>query len=106
MSGRLLPDDFDEVVATAVDMFWHSRGSGVVAKSQGGSRDAVVGGKNMDGFVSLVRMVAVRCGLDADDVHVRKSRVVLPGFSAQPRTGTFWSSTNAACSACSSSSRR
>jgi hypothetical protein len=80
MSGRLLPDDFDEAVTAAVDLFWHSRGSGVVAKSQGGSRDAVVGGKNMDGFVSLVRMVATHCGLDADDVHMRKSRVVLPGF--------------------------
>jgi hypothetical protein len=80
MSRRLLPNDFDDAVAAAVDKFWRSRGSGVVAKSQGGTRDAVVGGKNMDGFVSLVTMVAAHCELSENDVHVRKSRVALPGF--------------------------
>lgn len=80
MSRSLLPDDFDAAVADAIHTFWRSRSSGVVARSQGGSRDAVVGGKNMDGFISLMRRVATHCGLDADAVHTRKSRVVLPGF--------------------------
>jgi hypothetical protein len=80
MSLQLLPIDFDAMVAKAVHAFWYSRSSGVVARSQGGARDAVVGGKNMDGFVRIVRDVVVHCGFDADDVHVRKSRVALPGF--------------------------
>lgn len=80
MNLQLLPDDFDAMVAKAVRAFWHSRTSGIVAKSQGGTRDAVVGGKNMDGFVQIVRQIVVHCGFDADDVHVRKSRVILPGF--------------------------
>jgi hypothetical protein len=51
-----------------------------VNKTQGGSRDSVVGGKNMDGFVGLVGLVANHCGLPAATVHTRKSKVVLPGY--------------------------
>lgn len=80
MTVRLLPDDFDGLIDKAVETFWFSRGSVRVKRTQGGSRDAVVGGKNMDGFIGLVRHVAVHCGLPEDAVHIRKSRVVLPGF--------------------------
>lgn len=80
MSINLLPSTFDELTKQAVYTFWHSRSSGTVNTSQGGSRGAVVGGKNMDGFVMLVRAVAEHCRLSADTVHVRKSKVVLPGF--------------------------
>lgn len=80
MSLNLLPADFDSRISEAVSMFWHARGNGKVNKTQGGSRDSVVGGKNMDGFVSLLGLVADHCGLPASAVHTRKSRVVLPGF--------------------------
>ncbi|MEI2431864.1 PaeR7I family type II restriction endonuclease [Lysobacter yananisis] len=80
MSISLLPPNFDDLTRAAVDKFWNSRGSGVVNISQGGGRDAVVGGKNMDGFVSIVHAIVEHCGLPADIVHVRKSQVVLPGF--------------------------
>lgn len=80
MSIDLLPPAFDELTRQAVHTFWHSRGSGVVNASQGAGRDAVLGGKNMDGFVALVRVVVEHCGLPADSVHVRKSKVILPGF--------------------------
>src|SRR3546814_630004 len=80
MSLRLLPDDFDELMVKAVEAFWLSRGSSQVTRSQGCSRDAVVGGKNMNGFIDLVARVVVHCGLPEQSVHTRKSRVVLPGF--------------------------
>src|SRR3546814_19592563 len=80
MSLRLLPDDFDELMVKAVEAFWLSRGSSQVTRSQGGSRDAVVGGTNMNGFIHLVARVVVHCGLPETSVPTRKSRVVLPGF--------------------------
>ena len=80
MNGELLPDDFDPDVAAAVAMFWRSRGTTNTKLSQGGSRDSVVSGKNMDGFVALVGKVANHCGLPAEAVLTRKSQVVLPGF--------------------------
>lgn len=80
MSINLLPASFDELTKRAVHTFWHSRNSGIVNASQGAGRDAVLGGKNMDGFIELVRMVVEHCGLLTDTVHVRKSQVILPGF--------------------------
>ncbi|MBA2237437.1 MAG: restriction endonuclease [Lysobacter sp.] len=80
MTINLLPPQFDELTRKAVETFWYSRDSGVVNASQGAGRDAVLGGKNMDGFVDLVRVVVEHCGLPADAVHVRKSKVILPGF--------------------------
>lgn len=80
MATSLLPANFDELTCKAVHTFWHSRQKGAVASSQGGSRDAVVGGKNMDGFVDVVRAVVAHCGLPEDTVHVGRTTVTLPGF--------------------------
>lgn len=77
MTTSLLPANFDDLVTQAVHTFWFSRGSNAGAPS---GREAVISGKNMDGFVGIVRAVAARCGLPDDAVHVRKSQVVLPGF--------------------------
>jgi Restriction endonuclease XhoI len=77
---QLLPEDFDARVAQAVRHFWESRGQVRSGNMQGGSRDAVLGGKNMDGFVELVRLVAAHSGFPPEVVHTRKSQVVLPGF--------------------------
>lgn len=80
MIPNLLPTDFDDRIAHAVQLFWRSRGVGKTSKTQGGSRDSVVSGKNMDGFVALVGAVANHCGLPEAAVQIRKSKVVLPGF--------------------------
>lgn len=77
---QLLPEDFDARVKLAVRHFWDSRGQVRSGALQGGSRDAVLGGKNMDGFVELVRAVVAHAGFPPDVVHTRKSQVVLPGF--------------------------
>lgn len=80
MNVSLLPKDFDASVSETVRAFWASRGSSRASKTQGGTRDAVVSGKNMNKFVEMVESVAAHCGLPAEAVHTRKSKVVLPGF--------------------------
>ncbi|MDP1696814.1 MAG: PaeR7I family type II restriction endonuclease [Xanthomonadaceae bacterium] len=79
MKPSLLPADFDTRAADAVRQFWQARAPDNVGK-QGGARDAVVSGKNMDGFVGLVEHVSGHCGLPASAVYTRKSQLVLPGF--------------------------
>lgn len=76
----LLPTAFDHLTQQAVHTFWHSRSNGTVSASAGDGRTAVVGGKNMDGFIEVVRAVVKHCGLPEDTVQVRNSKVVLPGF--------------------------
>lgn len=80
MTISLLPPSFDGLTRQAVHTFWHSRNSGTVNAGPEGGRAAVVGGKNMDGFIEVVQAIVTHCGLAADTVHVRKSKVVLPGF--------------------------
>ena len=80
MTISLLPPEFDQLTQQAVRTLWHSRNSGAVNAGSADGRTAVVGGKNMDGFIDVVRAVVKHCGLPEDVVQVRKSRVVLPGF--------------------------
>ena len=76
MSASLLPANFNQRLGDAIEAFWRLRGGATVSRSQGGSRDAVVGGKNMDGFAQLVREVVQHCGLPADTVHAGMRNVV------------------------------
>ena len=80
MTISLLPTEFDQLTQQAVHQFWHSRNSGTINAGSSNGRTAVVGGKNMDGFVELVRAVVRHCGLHEDTVHTSKAKVVLPGF--------------------------
>lgn len=80
MTISLLPPSFDQLTQQAVHTFWHSRNSGKVNAELDFGRAAVVGGKNMDGFIEVVHAVVRHCGLTDDAVHVRKSKVTLPGF--------------------------
>jgi Restriction endonuclease XhoI len=80
VTPELLPKNFEGQIKKAIETFWRSKGSALSVNSQGGARGSVLGGKNMDGFVSLVEAVAVHCGFPVNSVHVRKSKVVLPGF--------------------------
>lgn len=85
MSLQLLPADYDERLRLAVQTFWRSRRAPGQAK-QGGTRDAVTGGKNMDGFCELVRVVAMHCGLPSRAVHTRRGSGTLPGYYRATKT--------------------
>lgn len=77
---QLLPTNFDELVEQAVEVFWRSRLNNAVT-TQGGSRGAVIGGKNMDGFLQLVEIIAEHVGLPRECVqHQGHNAVTLPGF--------------------------
>lgn len=75
----LLPPDFDQRLDGAVQHFWQTRSASAGGK-QGGARDAVIGGKTMDGFIDLVRAVSAHAGLPADAVRTGRSAVILPGY--------------------------
>lgn len=79
MTVQLLPPNFEQLAAEAVRQFWAARPA-PSSGAQGGRRDAVTGGKNMDGFMDLVRTVAVHCGLPPSAVHTSRGAVVLPGY--------------------------
>jgi len=79
MPIQLLPSDFDLRAASAVQSFWRAR-TKARSGSQGGTRDGVLGGRNLDEFIALVGHVANHCGLPASSVLIRKGSAVLPGY--------------------------
>lgn len=79
MTIQLLPSTFDAQATAAVRAFWTGRTASTTT-SQGGTRGGVIGGKNMDGFIELVRAVTVHCGLPASSVYANKGHITLPGY--------------------------
>jgi hypothetical protein len=77
--SRLLPDNFDSLVTLAIIKFWKARLA--TARSQEGSRGAVIGGKNLDGFCDLIGSVAMHCGMPRQSVIISgKGDLTIPGF--------------------------
>jgi len=79
MAVDLLPGSFDELVKEAVRIFWRSRSRG--STTQGGTRGNVIGGKNLDGFIAVVRAVADHCGIPDHCVFTNgRKDVTIPGY--------------------------
>lgn len=77
--------DYEHKVRNAVRTFWGNRdnarrrqiGSG---KTDQGERVGVTAGKNMDGFIVMIRDVICANGLEPADIHLSRSVLTLPGY--------------------------
>lgn len=77
--------DIKERTKEAVSLFWKTRQQAVLnQQSHGhidqGGRSAVTAGKNLDGFINLIKTVVVENGLSETDVLINSRLVTLPGF--------------------------
>jgi hypothetical protein len=75
----------DEAIAKAVMHFWASRRRSAKRKKpkgkvQGGARGAVLGGKNMDGFLDVIGKVVRQNGLPEARIFTSGDDLVLPGY--------------------------
>lgn len=78
--SKLLPNNFDELVATAIKQFWTSRTASNVIPQEG-ARSSVIAGKNMDGFSEIIRAVAQHCGVNDDCIITSgKKQLTIPGY--------------------------
>jgi len=71
-------------IAKAVGHFWETRLGQATKQQKSGRRDqgtrgAVTGGKQMDGFVALVRELIIDCGLPNGSLYT-DSKLELPGY--------------------------
>lgn len=77
--NSLLPPDFETSVQNAVKLFWTLRLN--ESFGQEGGRGAVITGKNLDGFATLIRKVVGYCGLPEEIAIVNsRSRLTIPGY--------------------------
>ena len=77
--------DYDKQAHEAVMAFWGTREKArqkqiEAGKVDAGERAGVTGGKNMDGFVSLVIDLVRANGLGHAQIHQQRSVLTLPGF--------------------------
>ena len=77
--------DYEKKANLAVKAFWGGRESAaqkqlVSGKVDQGSRGAVTGGKNMDGFVQIVIDLVKANGLSHAQIHLERKVLTLPGY--------------------------
>ena len=72
-------------VQSAIAHFWRARGRQATKqqtsdKADKGSRGAVTGGAQMDGFISLLAALVASAGIAEEDIFARKRFLDVPGF--------------------------
>lgn len=77
--------DYKTKATEAVQAFWGNRESArqkqiESGKADQGERGGVTAGKNMDGFLALVRDLVRLNGLDHADIYLQRSLLTLPGY--------------------------
>jgi hypothetical protein len=77
--------DCEERIREAIREFWRGRASAKQkqmnsGKLDQGERASVTAGKNLDGFVTLLREIICANGLTDGDVHQKRAVLTLPGY--------------------------
>jgi len=76
---------YEDDVRSAVRAFWSTRDAARLKQQESGTSDqgeraGVTAGKNMDGFVDLVKRVVRENGLPDAEIHLQRRVLTLPGF--------------------------
>ena len=79
------PANYEAQARDAVKVFWHNRAAAQSKQLKAdhqdiGTRGAVTAGKNMDGFLALVRMLIEDNGFAHTDICTQQRALTLPGF--------------------------
>lgn len=70
--------DFGSSVAQAIEMFWETKNTQLKASGDSSNRGAVIGGKQMDGFIQLLKEVALCSGIPSQCIITKNN--YLPGY--------------------------
>ena len=84
MVAIIIPNDLDDRILSAVEFFWATRKGQITRQNQAGTHDqgnrgAVTGGKQLDGFVELIREVLLMNGVPERCVFT-DNYLELPGY--------------------------
>ena len=84
MSAISVPRDLEDRIAEAVEFFWATRNGQITRQNQTGTHDqgnrcAVTGGKQLDGFVELIKDVLILNGVPERCIFI-DTDLELPGY--------------------------
>ena len=74
-------------ITKAVSFFWKSKQKQLATSVDKSNRGAVVGGKQMDGFISLLKKVAENSGVPRSCIYTKNN--YLPGFFRSSKNWDF-----------------
>lgn len=76
-------------IRKAIAHFWETRNTQLIKqkKLDQGNRGAVTGGKQMDGFVQILKNIALECGISEKHIFTRNNH--LPGFFRPSKNWDF-----------------
>lgn len=78
---------YNERVAAAVRFFWRTKKPQLKASTDKSNRGAVVGGKQMDGFVELLERTAIEAGVPKSCIYTKNN--YLPGYFRSSKDWDF-----------------
>ncbi len=70
--------DFQPILVRAIDTFWSTKKKQLIASGDTSNRGAVLGGKQMDGFIQLLKEVAIEMGIPSECIITNNN--YLPGY--------------------------
>lgn len=84
MTAIIIPDDLEARMESAIEFFWNTRTGQITRQSKSGVQDqgnrgAVTGGKQLDGFVYLIRDILLLNGVPENCIYT-DSNLELPGY--------------------------
>lgn len=71
-------DDYKPEIAAAVRSFWETKNTQLKASGDSSNRGAVVGGKQLDAFITLLKEVAMDQGVP--EACIQTDKAYIPGF--------------------------
>lgn len=97
MSTISIPRNLNDRIASAIELFWATRSGQIARQNQAGTRDqgnrgAVTGGKQLDGFVELIKDVLIlngvpeRCIFIDTDLELQVAQIMEYIMTFQERT--------------------
>ncbi len=80
-------DKYYKQISGAVEFFWKTKESQLSASADKSNRGAVVGGKQMDAFVELIKKVSLDAGVPDSCIYTKSN--YLPGFFRSTKDWDF-----------------
>lgn len=80
-------NSYEYLIKKAVILFWKTRQKQYTNTTNSGSRGAVTGGKQLDGFIDLLRQVAIETGVPEQCIYTKGNH--LPGFYRATKAWDF-----------------
>lgn len=77
--------DISERVSAAVSEFWQTKSSQLAHSVDSSNRGSVTAGKQLNGFIELLRSVCLDAGVPEECLFDRNNYI--PGFSVHRKTG-------------------